>query len=92
MTRQKSLVCGNEVRALYREQAGSGVPVEQEKVKKEESELRMVGTVSSSSMASVCASPSLFTHHPAMQTSPWKQGKKEDILRCISQQPFSGEA
>lgn len=59
MTRQKSLVRGDEVRALYREQAGSGVPVEQEKVKKEESELRMVGTVSSSSMASVCASPSL---------------------------------
>ena len=69
MTRQKSLVRSNEARASYREQAGSGEPVEQEKVKEGELESRMVGMGSSSSVASVCTTspslPFLTVHSPS---------------------------
>ena len=56
MTRQKSLVQRNEERAFYREQAGPGVPVQQENMKKE---LSVVGMESSSSVPSDCTTPSL---------------------------------
>ena len=60
VTRQKSLVRSNGEKALSREQAGPGVQqVHQENVKKEELELRMVGMESSSSVPSVCTTPSL---------------------------------
>ena len=58
VTRQRSLVRSNEGRALYRDEAGAGVLVQQENIKNEEMEIGS-GKDSSSSIPSMCTTASL---------------------------------